>query len=139
MGGKKPFALAGEEAWIRERVAEKPDLTGRELLGELNARGVGVSYYGVTGTSWITPGSTRFKKSLRASEQDRADVARRRRQWQEQREARFVASRLIFIDETWAKTNMTRLHGRCARGQRLVAQVPHGQRKTLTFRGRVAM
>ena len=28
---------------------------------------------------------------------------------------------------------MTRLHGRCARGQRLVAQVPHGQRKTLTF------
>ena len=47
MGGKKPFALAGEEAWIRERVAEKPDLTGRELLGELNARGVDVSYYGV--------------------------------------------------------------------------------------------
>lgn len=28
---------------------------------------------------------------------------------------------------------MTRLHGRCARGQRLVAKVPHGQRKTLTF------
>ena len=47
MGGKKPFALAGEEAWIRERVAEKPDITGRELLGELNARGVDVSYYGV--------------------------------------------------------------------------------------------
>jgi transposase len=40
---------------------------------------------------------------------------------------------LIFIDETWAKTNMTRLHGRCARGQRLVAKVPHGHRKTLTF------
>src|SRR5690348_3439692 len=33
----------------------------------------------------------------------------------------------------WAKTNMTRLHGRCARGQRLVAKVPHGPRKTLTF------
>ncbi len=28
---------------------------------------------------------------------------------------------------------MTRLHGRCARGQRLVAKVPHGHRKTLTF------
>lgn len=40
---------------------------------------------------------------------------------------------MIFIDETWAKTNMTRLHGRCARGQRLVAKVPHGHRKTLTF------
>lgn len=28
---------------------------------------------------------------------------------------------------------MTRLHGRCARGQRLVAKVPHGARKTFTF------
>ena len=40
---------------------------------------------------------------------------------------------MIFIDETWAKTNMTRLHGRCAKGQRLIAKVPHGDRKTLTF------
>jgi transposase len=40
---------------------------------------------------------------------------------------------LIFIDETWAKTNMTRLHGRCAVGKRLVAKVPHGHWKTLTF------
>ena len=28
---------------------------------------------------------------------------------------------------------MTRMHGRCAKGQRLVAKVPHGRRKTLTF------
>ena len=28
---------------------------------------------------------------------------------------------------------MTRTHGRCASGQRLVAKVPHGHRKTLTF------
>jgi transposase len=28
---------------------------------------------------------------------------------------------------------MTRLHGRCAKGKRLVAKVPHGHRKTLTF------
>jgi transposase len=47
MGGKKPFALAGEETWIRTRVAEKPDITGRELLAELHHRGVEVSYYGV--------------------------------------------------------------------------------------------
>jgi transposase len=43
------------------------------------------------------------------------------------------AARLVFIDETWAKTNMTRMHGRCAKGQRLVAKVPHSHRKTLTF------
>jgi transposase len=47
MGGKKPFTLADEEAWIRTRVEEKPDLTGRELLAELNQRGIEVSYYGV--------------------------------------------------------------------------------------------
>lgn len=31
------------------------------------------------------------------------------------------------------KTNMTRTHGRCAKGQRLVAKVPHGHWRTLTF------
>jgi transposase len=39
----------------------------------------------------------------------------------------------VFIDETWAKTNMTRRHGRCARGTRLLAKVPHGRWRTLTF------
>lgn len=47
MGGRKPYALAVEEDWIRARLTEKPDLTGRELLAELNQRGVEVSYYGV--------------------------------------------------------------------------------------------
>lgn len=47
MGGQKPFKLAGEAAWIRARVAEKPDITGRELLAELNERGVDVSYFAV--------------------------------------------------------------------------------------------
>ena len=39
----------------------------------------------------------------------------------------------MFIDETWAKTNMTRRHGRAARGVRLVAKVPQGRWRTLTF------
>jgi transposase len=39
----------------------------------------------------------------------------------------------VFIDETWAKTNMTRLHGRCTKGQRLVAKAPFGKWRTLTF------
>lgn len=47
MGGKKPFTLSDEEAWIRARVDEKPDLTGRELLAELRQRGIEVSYFGV--------------------------------------------------------------------------------------------
>lgn len=43
--------------------------------------------------------------------------------------------RLVFLDETWAKTNMTRRCGRCLRGQRLVAKVPQGHWKTTTFVG----
>ena len=39
----------------------------------------------------------------------------------------------MFIDETWAKTNMTRLRGRSAKGTRLVARVPYGHWKTTTF------
>ena len=39
----------------------------------------------------------------------------------------------MFIDETWAKTNMTRLRGRAPLGERLVAKVPHGHWKTTTL------
>lgn len=41
--------------------------------------------------------------------------------------------KLVFLDETWAKTNMTRPRGRAPRGQRLIAKVPHGHWKTTTF------
>ena len=40
---------------------------------------------------------------------------------------------LVFIDETAATTNMTRLYGRAPRGRRLVDKVPHGHWKTTTF------
>jgi transposase len=40
---------------------------------------------------------------------------------------------LIFLDETWATTNMARTHGRAPRGQRLIAAVPHGHWHTTTF------
>ncbi len=39
----------------------------------------------------------------------------------------------MFIDETWAKTNMTPLRGRAPKGKRLLARVPHGHWKTTTF------
>ena len=45
------------------------------------------------------------------------------------------AKRLVFIDETWVKTNMVRLRGRAPRGQRLREKVPHGHWNTMTFIG----
>ena len=61
-----------------------------------------------------------FKKSLRAAEQDRPDVARARRCWK-RRQAMLNSTRLVFIDETAANTKMVRLSGRCPRGERLVS------------------
>lgn len=49
------------------------------------------------------------------------------------RQAGLDPSRLVFIDETWVKTNLTRPRGRAVRGQRLIAKVPHGHWKTTTF------
>jgi transposase len=40
---------------------------------------------------------------------------------------------LIFLDESGAKTNMTRLRGRAPRGQRVRANIPHGHWKTTTM------
>jgi len=67
-----------------------------------------------------------------ASERDRPDVARRRAQWTE-RQAQIDPERLVFIDETWIKTNMEPLRGWAPLGERLIAKVPHGHWKTATF------
>ena len=40
---------------------------------------------------------------------------------------------MVFIDETWTKTNMAPLRGWAPRGRRLTAKVPHGHWKTTTF------
>jgi len=59
-------------------------------------------------------------------------VAEQRAWWQLQA-AGLDPERLVFIDETWAKTNMTRPRGRALRGMRVVDKVPHGHWKTTTF------
>lgn len=46
---------------------------------------------------------------------------------------RLDPKRLVFIDETWTKTNMTRTRGWWRRGKRLMAKVPHGHWQTMTF------
>ena len=67
-----------------------------------------------------------------AGECDRPDVARRRAQWTKYQD-RIDPSRLVFIDETWTKTNMAPLRGWGPRGNRVIAKVPHGHWQTTTF------
>ncbi len=47
------------------------------------------------------------------------------------------AQRLVFIDESSAKTNMTRLRGRGRRGQRVHDNAPHGHWNTTTMIGSI--
>jgi putative transposase len=69
---------------------------------------------------------------VHASEQDRPDVARRRAQWA-RHQGRVDPQRLVFLDETWTKTNMAPLRGWAPRGERLRAKVPHRRWTTMTF------
>jgi len=57
----------------------------------------------------------------------------RRRYWWRRYQNRIDPGRLVFIDETWTKTNMAPLRGWSKKGERLRAFVPHGHWKTLTF------
>jgi transposase len=78
------------------------------------------------------PRSSASKKSVVAGERDRPDVARRRTQWSKYQD-RIDPERLVFIDETWTRTDMAPLRGWALRGRRLTAKVPHGRWKTMTF------
>ena len=78
------------------------------------------------------PRSSASKKSVVAGERDRPAVARRRAQWTKYQD-RVAVERLVFIDETWTRTDMAALRGWAPRGRRLIAKVPHGRWKTMTF------
>jgi transposase len=72
------------------------------------------------------------KKTAHASEQERPDILSLRQAWFDA-QLDLDPDSLVFIDETWASTNMARRNGRAPRGQRLRMSVPHGHWKTSTF------
>jgi transposase len=72
------------------------------------------------------------KKSLIPAEQQRPDVQRRRELFSIA--CKFVPPKqFVFLDESGAKTNMTRLYGRAAVGERCRFFQPHGHWKTMTL------
>ena len=79
--------------------------------------------------------ATASKKILRTSEHDRPDVKQTREEWTgvRQPKMRLEPHRLVFLDETGTTTKMTRLRGRCLKGQRLLSKAPFGHWKTQTF------
>jgi transposase len=72
-----------------------------------------------------------------ASERARPDVAARRAAWRAAVMPGLEAGRVIFIDETAAKTDMARTHGYAPRGRRLEGSAPYRRWQTTTFVGAI--
>ncbi len=80
----------------------------------------------------MTGTKSSIKKTVLADEQRRPDVAVARERWKANQHL-LDPERLVFLDETWAKTNMVRSHGRCRKGLRLPGSAPFGHWLTSTF------
>src|SRR5258708_19590447 len=79
-----------------------------------------------------TPGkASASKKTVRAAEQERPDVAQARAAWKDDQKS-LDPAKLVFIDETGTNTKMARLYGRSKHGQRVIGRVPWGHWKTVT-------
>jgi transposase len=78
------------------------------------------------------PRASASKKTVVAAEQERPDIARKRARWKAH-QGKLDATRLVFIDEAWIKTNMAPLRGWGPRNRRLVQKTPHGHWATQTF------
>jgi transposase len=127
-GGYKRPILAEHEDTVRALIRARPDLTISELRQELSGTGIKVGRSSVG--RFVDRLDLTYKKTLRAAEQLRPDVAAARETWREERKS-LDPRRLVFIDETWASTNMAPRYGRCEKGKRLIAHVPFGQTTTL--------
>jgi len=113
-------------------IEAEPDMTIEKLQERLrDDRGVTAS----AGTIWTFLDRSRLtfkKKSAHASEQDRPDVLKQREDWFEG-QLDLDPAKLVFIDETWASTNMAPMYGWAPKGERLRAGIPHGHWKRTTF------
>jgi transposase len=129
--GGSTSRLEPHTALILAVVDERPDATLKEIGAALAKRRIRTSRSALW-RFFDRHHITRKKKSLRAAEQHRADVARARRKWIRE-QGLLDPARLVFIDETGVNTSMVPLYGRSPRGVRLVDHVPFGNWETLTF------
>ncbi|KRR14820.1 hypothetical protein CQ13_37680 [Bradyrhizobium retamae] len=83
-----------------------PDITIEELRHSLSKQGLYFGY-GTIRRFFERHKITRKKKTAHATEQDRPEVLKRREAWRES-QGKLDRDRLVFIDETWASTNMAR-------------------------------
>jgi transposase len=130
-GGRGPARkLADHEDALRQAVRDHPDATPAEHKGRLKLPASRVTVWRALRRLRLT----RKKKSTRAAEQGRPDVAEARRQWPGKL-AGVDPDDLVFLDETGANTAMRRTHGYAPKGERVVASSPLAGWQAVTFVG----
>ena len=83
------------------------------------------------GSSGVSGGREK-KKTRRATERDEAEIEEERASWHEATAA-IAPERLVFLDESAARTNLTRTHARSPRGERACGSAPGGRWERLTI------
>ena len=102
-----------------------------ELAGELQAAS-GVKADPASLSRWLIRNGLSFKKKPSGQRMRSAHVRKAREAWKAERQPKMRTEphRLVFIDETGTNTKMTRVRGRCGRGERLCSKAPFGHWKT---------
>ena len=116
MGGHKPKTIGGEHRdWLMERCRER-DFTLRGLVAELAERGLKVDYRSVW--EFVHAEKLSYQKKTLIAASRIAPTSRVGERSGADYQDRIDPARLVFIDETWTKTNMAPLRGWAPRGQR---------------------
>ncbi|MCX8502177.1 MAG: helix-turn-helix domain-containing protein, partial [Alphaproteobacteria bacterium] len=115
---------------IVELISKKRDLTLLEICTHLYERYQYSLSQSALHKYFVSIGIS-LKKTAHASEQEREDVVKKRKEWKFLQQW-LDSSKLFFIDETSATTKMARRYGRSHKSDRCVASVPFGHWKTTT-------
>lgn len=143
-GGPSPQLDAEKLQRLREIVLENNDGTladyGEQLAASTGCRvGMASLCRALQKLSSFAEAQTDSKKkTLRASELERDEIARERQDYQANIKEK-EASRLVFRDETGITTQMTRTHARAQRGQRACGSVPCGHWRRVTLLGALSV
>jgi transposase len=125
-GHRKAVFADAELTQLADLLGKKVDLTLAEIREQFGKSCSLVAIYKTVAKIGFV-----FKKTLRASEQEREDIICQREKWREF-QTEVEPCGLVFLDESGVKTNMTRLYGRSRKGNRCYDKTPDGRWETVT-------